>query len=71
VAVANGWIVSGAPGLEGFTGAVSYLPKRKLTVVIFTTSNANSPAGVPFASVIFKHVGAFLAPSSSPTLLGG
>ena len=70
-AVANGWIVSGAPGLEGFTGTVSYLPKRKLTVVIFTTSTANAPAGVQFASVIFKRVGALLAPSSPPTVLGG
>jgi hypothetical protein len=69
--VANSWIVSGAPGLEGFTGTVSYLPKRKLTVVIFTTSNANAPAGVQFASAIFKRVGALLAPSSPPTVLGG
>jgi D-alanyl-D-alanine carboxypeptidase len=65
-AVTNGWIIAGAPGLEGFTGAVAYLPSKELAVVIFTTANANAPDGVQFAPAIFNEVGAFLAPNSAP-----
>ena len=71
VALDNGWVVAGAPGLEGFSGSVTYLPKKRLTVVIFTTANANAPAGVQFAPAIFKRVGALLAPASAPASLGG
>ncbi len=66
-AVANGWVIAGAPGLEGFTGAVTYLPSKKLAVVIFTTAKANAPQNVPFAPAIFNQVGALLAPDSAPT----
>lgn len=71
VAVNNSWIVAGAPGLEGFTGSVAYLPRKRLTVVFFTTAKATAPAGVGFASAIFQRVGALLAPGSAPTSLGG
>jgi D-alanyl-D-alanine carboxypeptidase len=65
-AVTNGWIIAGAPGLEGFTGAVAYLPSKGLAVVIFTTANADAPDDVQFAPAIFNKVGAFLAPNSAP-----
>ena len=70
-AVANGWIIAGAPGLEGFTGAVAYLPTKRLAVVIFTTANANAPDNVQFAPAIFNKVGAFLAPHSPPNFPAG
>ncbi|MGH9080169.1 MAG: serine hydrolase domain-containing protein [Acidimicrobiales bacterium] len=70
-AVANGWILGGAPGLEGYTGLVSYLPAKKLAVVIFTTSTPQSPAGVQYAPAIFNRVGAQLAPSSPPNFPAG
>ena len=69
-AVANGWIVGGAPGLEGYTGIVSYLPTKKLAVVIFTTSTPESPAGVQYASAIFNRIGALLDPSAPPDIPG-
>lgn len=65
-AVSNGWIIAGAPGLEGFTGAVAYLPSKRLSVVIFTTANANAPDNVQFAPAIFNKVGALLAPETPP-----
>jgi len=65
-AVSNGWIIAGAPGLEGFTGTVAYLPSKKLSVVIFTTADANAPDNVQFAPAIFNKVGALLAPGSPP-----
>ena len=68
-AVANGWVIAGAPGLEGFTGAVAYLPSKGLAVVIFTTANANAPDNVQFAPAIFNKVGASLPrvlPRTSP-----
>jgi D-alanyl-D-alanine carboxypeptidase len=69
-AVANGWIIAGAPGLEGFTGAVTYLPSKGLAVVVFTTANANAPDNVQFAPAIFTKIGAFLAPDSPPKFPG-
>ncbi len=70
LAVGNHWIIGGAPGLEGFSGAVTYLPQKQLTVVIFTTAKAKAPSGVEFAPAIFKRVGALLAPSYPPAFLG-
>jgi CubicO group peptidase (beta-lactamase class C family) len=71
VGVANGWIVAGAPGLQGMSGAVAYLPRLRISVVIFATANPSSPEGVKFGPSIFKRVGALLAPASPPILLGG
>lgn len=70
-AVANGWIIAGAPGLEGFTGAVAYLPRKKLAVVVFTTATASAPEGVQFAPAIFNEVGELLAPASPPKFPAG
>jgi hypothetical protein len=70
-AVANGWVIAGAPGLEGFTGAVAYLPSKGWAVVIFTTANANAPDNVQFAPAIFNKVGALLAPNTPPNFPAG
>jgi D-alanyl-D-alanine carboxypeptidase len=65
--VANGWDLA-EPGLIGYTGLVSYLPAKKLSVVIFTTANPNAPLGGQYAASIFNHVGALVEPSSPPDL---
>jgi hypothetical protein len=65
--VSNGWDLA-EPGLIGYTGLVSYLPARKLRVVIFTTANPNAAQGGQYAAAIFNHVGALLAPSSPPDI---
>jgi D-alanyl-D-alanine carboxypeptidase len=71
VAVANKWVLAGAPGLLGYTGIVSYLPSTKTTVVVFTTTGRRSPLGTHFAGAIFNAVGRILAPGAPPTYPAG
>ncbi len=66
VAVANKWVIAGAPGLLGYTGIVAYLPRTKTSVVIFTTTGPHSPPGTHYAGAIFNAVGKLLAPASPP-----
>jgi D-alanyl-D-alanine carboxypeptidase len=70
-AVANGWILGGAPGLMGYTGIVSYLPSKRIRVVVFTTTGPDTPPGVHYAGAIFNRVGAILAPSAAPNYPAG
>src|SRR5437764_9789953 len=49
VAVANTWVLGGAPGLLGYTGIVAYLPSTKTTVVVLTTTGRRSPPGIHYA----------------------
>jgi D-alanyl-D-alanine carboxypeptidase len=70
-AVANGWLLGGAPGLMGYTGIVSYLPSRRIAVVVFTTSGPDTPPGVHYAGAIFNRVGEILAPSAAPNYPAG
>jgi CubicO group peptidase (beta-lactamase class C family) len=70
-AVANGWILAGAPGLEGYSGVVAYLPARALAVVVFTTANSNAPEDIQFGPAIFNRVGALLDPSHPPGFPAG
>lgn len=65
--VANGWKLA-EPGLIGYTGTVAYLPAKKISVVIFTTTNPDAPQGGQYAAAIFNHVAQTLAPSSPPLL---
>ncbi len=69
-AVASGWIVPGSPGLQGFTGAVAYLPSKGVAVVVFDTVTASSPENVSFGHVLLSKVGGYLAPHSVPTFPG-
>jgi D-alanyl-D-alanine carboxypeptidase len=71
VAVANRWVLAGAPGLLGYTGIVAYLPRSKTTVVVFTTSGPHSPPGTHYAGAIFNAIGKILAPGSPPTYPAG
>jgi D-alanyl-D-alanine carboxypeptidase len=65
--VSNGWDLA-EPGLIGYTGVVAYLPAKKISVVIFTTNNPDSPAGGQYAAGIFNHVGTLLAPATPPNM---
>jgi len=71
VAVANKWVLAGAPGLLGYTGIVAYLPGNRTTVVIFTTTGPRSPPGTHYAGAIFNAVGKILAPASPPGFPAG
>jgi D-alanyl-D-alanine carboxypeptidase len=69
VGVSNGWVFC-APGLEGYTGVVAYLPNTKTALVVFTTSTSDSPPGTHYAGAIFKAVAKIVAPSSLPIFPG-
>ena len=71
VAVANKWVLAGAPGLLGYTGIVAYLPRTRTSVVIFTTTGPHSPPGTHYAGAIFDAVGKILAPASPPGFPAG
>jgi D-alanyl-D-alanine carboxypeptidase len=71
VAVANKWVLGGAPGLLGYTGMVAYFPSTKTTVVVLTTTGRDSPPGIQYAGAIFDAVGKILAPGSPPTYPAG
>jgi CubicO group peptidase (beta-lactamase class C family) len=71
VAVANKWVLAGAPGLLGYTGIVAYLPTTRTTVVVFATAGPHSPPGTHYAGGIFDAVGRILAPGSPPTFPAG
>lgn len=71
VAVANRWVLAGAPGLLGYTGIVAYLPRTRTSVVIFTTTGPHSPPGTHYAGTIFNAVGKILAPASPPGFPAG
>jgi D-alanyl-D-alanine carboxypeptidase len=71
VAVANKWVLAGAPGLLGYTGIVAYFPPTKTTVVAFTTTGRRSPPGTHYAGAIFNAVGRILAPGAPPTYPAG
>ncbi len=66
-AVSNGWRLA-EPGLIGYTGLVSYLPAKKISVVIFTTANPDAPPGGQYAAAMFNQVGALFAPSTPPDI---
>jgi D-alanyl-D-alanine carboxypeptidase len=66
VAVANKWVLAGAPGLLGYTGIVAYLPSTKTTVIVFTTTGRRSPTGPLYAGAIFNAIGKILAPGAPP-----
>lgn len=71
VAVANKWVLAGAPGLLGYTGIVAYLPSTKTTVVVFTTTGRRSPTGTHYAGAIFNAVGKVFAPGAPPSYPAG
>jgi CubicO group peptidase (beta-lactamase class C family) len=71
VAVANSWLIAGAPGLLGYRGIVAYLPRPRATVVIFTTVGRHSPPGTHYAGAIFNAVGRIAVPSRPPTFPAG
>lgn len=71
LAVANRWVIAGAPGLLGYKGIVAYLPSTRTTVVVFTTTGPHSPPGLHYAAQIFNAVGRIVAPRSAPGFPAG
>lgn len=70
VLVADGWRVQN-PMLNGWTGIMAYLPQRRLSVAIVTTTLPRSAdTGRPYAGLLLNRLGAYLAPGH-PVDLGG
>jgi hypothetical protein len=62
LAVSHGWQFQN-PFLDGYTGIAAYLPAQKLSVGIVTTQLPRSSAdAVPYATVLFGELTAYLSP---------
>ncbi|MEZ5078891.1 MAG: serine hydrolase domain-containing protein [Solirubrobacterales bacterium] len=69
VVVDRGWRLQN-PMLNGYTGIAAYLPHRRLSVAIATTTQPRSAdTGQPYASLLLNRLGAYLAPAH-PVALG-
>jgi D-alanyl-D-alanine carboxypeptidase len=67
--VDNGWIIQN-PMLNGYTGVMAYLPKRKLSLAIVATTRASADPEAAYATLLFERLGAYLAPGSQAHLPG-
>jgi CubicO group peptidase (beta-lactamase class C family) len=65
VAVVNDWVVAN-PSLQGYHAVVAYLPKEKITVVIYVTLSQDADQGGKQATALFRTLGGVLAPGSAP-----
>jgi D-alanyl-D-alanine carboxypeptidase len=61
----NGW-VGHTGSLPGYTTSVFYLPEKRATIVVLTTSDI-SIKEVPPSAAIFKALAAIVTPGSAPT----
>ena len=68
MAVVNGWLFTN-PSLQGYRGAIGYLPSKKLTIVIYNTLTPRADPDVPQATQLFEALSAILSPSQ-PMQLG-
>jgi D-alanyl-D-alanine carboxypeptidase len=65
--VNNGWIAAN-PQLLGYNGVVSYLPAKRVAVVVFTTQGPRGKPSSAYASAVFNGIGRLLAPKEPPSL---
>jgi D-alanyl-D-alanine carboxypeptidase len=64
IVVANGWSIQN-PMLNGYTGVMAYLPRQRLAVAIVATARQSASASeLPFASVLFEKLTAYLSPGN-------
>ncbi len=64
VPVVNGWVFTN-PNLEGYTGALGYLPSKKLTVIVYTTRTEQTDPNTPFATEILAAITKVLSPNQA------
>lgn len=70
IIVADGWYVQ-SPMPNGYTGAMAYLPGRKLSVAIVTTTRQRSASNErAYATLLFTKLSAYLAPGYAVVLPG-
>jgi CubicO group peptidase (beta-lactamase class C family) len=67
VVVAGDWVIQN-PMLNGYTGSMAYLPKRKLSIAIVTTTLPSAAPEVAYATRLFSRLAAYLAPGARTNL---
>lgn len=65
--VAGDWVVQN-PMLNGYTGVMAYLPKRKLSLAIVTTILPSTDPELGYATLLFSRLAAYLAPGEPVNL---
>jgi CubicO group peptidase (beta-lactamase class C family) len=65
VAVVNGWVIAN-PSLQGYRAVVAYLPKAKITVVLYVTLRQDADQDGRQATALFRTLGGVLAPGNAP-----
>jgi D-alanyl-D-alanine carboxypeptidase len=65
--VDDGWIIQN-PMLNGYTGVMAYLPKRKLSLAIVATTGPGADPEAAYASLLFERITAYLTPGNPVNL---
>lgn len=60
--IQGGWVIQN-PMLNGYTGVMAYLPKRKLSLAIVTTIRPSANPEVAYSTILAERLGAYLAPA--------
>jgi D-alanyl-D-alanine carboxypeptidase len=67
--VAGDWVIQN-PMLNGYTGAMAYLPQRRLSLAIVTTIRPGADSEQAYATQLLLRLGAYLAPGEPINLPG-
>jgi D-alanyl-D-alanine carboxypeptidase len=69
VPVLNGWIFTN-PNLEGYSGALAFLPSKKLSVIVYTTRTQQTDPNVATATEILSAITEVLNPQQAVSVPG-
>jgi hypothetical protein len=69
VLVVNGWYLQN-PNLNGYTGAMAYLPGRQLSVAIVATHRLGASDELSYAPLLFAKLSTYLAPDHTVVVPG-
>jgi len=64
VPVVNGWVFTN-PSLDGYSGALAYLPSKRLAVIVYTTRTQRADADTPQATQILAEITNVLNPAQA------
>jgi D-alanyl-D-alanine carboxypeptidase len=64
VPVINGWVFTN-PSLEGYSGALAYLPSKRLAVIVYATRTQRADADTPQATQILAEITNVLNPDQA------
>ena len=67
LSVRKRWITAN-PQLMGYNGVASYLPAKRIAIVVFATQGPKANPPSAYASGIYNRIGAMLVPDQAPNL---